>query len=232
MLVLALTTSTPRASVALVEDDRVLVKLERDDPRSHAEQLFALIDRALQSAGRARSEIDLVACDVGPGSFTGVRIAVASAKGVAVGLGVPLAGVVSLEAMAAEARSACAPHELVASAIDAKKGELYLAVHDGENVLLPPEHLAREAVASRLREIISDRAFAFVADDSAFDDLAPGAAHTLTLHPGAEWIGRIAARRGGVDPQEIVPLYVRAPDAVPSASYSAADGVAVMLRPR
>src|SRR5262245_29022414 len=197
MLVLALSTSTPRASVALVEGDRVLADLSRDDPRGHAEHLFAMIDAALEAAGRSRSNVDLVACDIGPGSFTGVRIAVASAKGIAVGLGVPLAGVVSLEAMAAHARSTCSPTTLVAAAIDAKKGELYIAVYDGETVLLPPSHFACADVAARLGEIVLARTFVSVADAEAFIDFAPGAERRLTVHPGASWIGRIAAARGG-----------------------------------
>ena len=75
MIVLALTTSTPIASVAVTEGDRVLAEIAHGDPRGHAERLFDLVDRALVASGRARAGIGLVACDVGPGSFTGVRIA-------------------------------------------------------------------------------------------------------------------------------------------------------------
>lgn len=221
VLVLSLSTSTPRASVAITLGDRVLAELSRDEPREHAEQLFSLIDGAVSLAGCARSDIGLVACDVGPGSFTGVRIAVASAKGIAAGLGVPLMGVVSLEAMAANARAVSPQHALVVAAIDAKKGELYVAAYDGENVLLPPSHLAHADVGPRLLEIVSTRAFVSIVDAEAFADFAPGAAQRITLHPSAAWVGRLASGRfaaaGALARAEVVPLYVRAPDAVPIA---------------
>ena len=238
MLVLSISTSTPTASVALVEGDHVLAELSRDDQRGHAEHLFGLIDAAFERAGRARADVELVACDVGPGSFTGVRIAVASAKGIAVGLGVPLAGVVSLEAMAAHARalaqgdaalSALEDRALALALIDAKKGELYASVYDGDAELMPPCHIAAADVPSRVAEIVARRPFISVADVSAFADLVPGARRSLVLCPSAAWIGRIAAARGGADAAEIVPMYVRAPDAVPSASNSAAAPAFDML---
>jgi len=239
--VLALTTSTPRASVALVEGDRVLAELAYEDPRGHAERVFTLIDDALAAAGRARSDIHLVACDIGPGSFTGVRIAVASAKGIAVGLGVPLAGVVSLRAMAAYALSLHASPALVAAAIDAKKDELYVALYDGDTVVMPPSHLPCADVAARLAELTAGRPFLSVVDAAPFADFAPSAAHKLVMPPLAAWVGHLAAAQslaaaapspGGfaAEAAEVVPLYVRAPDAVPS--FSVAPGGFAMLPPR
>jgi tRNA threonylcarbamoyladenosine biosynthesis protein TsaB len=238
MMLLALSTSTPRASVALVEQGRVLVELTYEDPRGHAERIFTLIDDALAAAARSRSDLDLVACDIGPGSFTGVRIAVASAKGVALGLGVPLFGVVSLEAMAAHARSLSSEPTLVATAIDAKKDELYVALYDGAEAVLPPSHLPRADVAARLAELAAGRPFVSVVDAPAFADFGgPAAARKLVLPPSAEWVGRIAAARfqpaGLPDLAEVVPLYVRAPDAIPAFSaVPGDDGAASGPKPR
>lgn len=226
MTILALSTSTPHASVALVEGDRVLASLSYDDPRGHAERIFALVDDALAAAGRTRADVRLVACDIGPGSFTGVRIAVASAKGIALGLGVPLAGVVSLEAMAASARSSAAPCSLVAAAIDAKKDELYLAVYDGDSPLLPPSHVPVAEVAGRVASVVAGRPFVSVVDAPTFAAFAPGAERALVAPPDAAWIGRLAAARGLDRPLpegaasggDVVPLYVRAPDAIPAFS--------------
>jgi tRNA threonylcarbamoyladenosine biosynthesis protein TsaB len=220
--VLALTTSTPIASVALVDDGRVLAEIAHGDPRGHAERLFDLVDRALASAGRARSDIHLVACDIGPGSFTGVRIGVASAKGIAEGLGVPLAGVVSLDAMAAGARAACPPHRLVAALIDAKKDEVYVAVYDGERELLAPSHVPRTAAAEHVLAATAGRAFVCVVDEGDLAGAAPSAVRTLVEPPSATWIARLAPSRlpgertPALDPGEVVPLYVRAPDAIPN----------------
>lgn len=229
MTVLALTTSTPIASVAIVEDGRALAEITHGDPRGHAERLFDLVDRALAAAGRSRAGVRLVACDVGPGSFTGVRIGVASAKGVAEGLGVPLCGVVSLEAMAAQARASAPPGALVASAIDAKKGELYVAVYDGDRALLAPAHVPREVAAERVLAAAAGRPLVTIADAGDIAAFAPSAP-ALVAPPSAAWIARLASARlaahvaaGGAaspafDPAEVAPLYVRAPDAIPQIS--------------
>ncbi|MFO0592973.1 MAG: tRNA (adenosine(37)-N6)-threonylcarbamoyltransferase complex dimerization subunit type 1 TsaB [Polyangiaceae bacterium] len=247
MTTLAISTSTPRGSVALVEDDRVLAEASHDDLRGHAEHLFGLIDDALARAGRTRADLRLVACDVGPGSFTGVRVAVASAKGIAVGLGLPLAGVVSLEAMAAHARSETTSEgeePLVAVAIDAKKDELYIAVYDGDVALLAPEHAPVRAASERVLAVAGDRPLVTIADAAAFVDFAgPGdrIARRLIAPPSALWVARVAGRRlaargavterdASMDPAEVVPLYVRAPDAVPASPK--APGAFATLPPR
>ena len=80
MKLLALSTATPRCSVAVVDDDRVLAQGGYDDEMRHAERLFGLVDEVLASAGVERGELEAIACDLGPGSFTGVRVGVASAK--------------------------------------------------------------------------------------------------------------------------------------------------------
>ncbi len=224
MIVLALTTSTPIASVALTDGDRVLAEIAHGDPRGHAERLFDLVDRVLVASGRARADIGLVACDVGPGSFTGVRIAVASAKGIAEGLGVPLCGVVSLDAMAAQARAASPSHALVAAAIDAKKDELYVAVYEGDRVLSPPSHVPRSEAAERVLAVTGGRPFVSIADAADLAAFAPGAALALVEPPSAAVVARLGASRfaaegaasSSFDPAEVVPLYVRAPDAVPT----------------
>ena len=111
------------------------------DLQGHAERLFEAVDAVLAQAGVERASISGLACDVGPGSFTGVRVGVASAKGMALGLGLPLAGVVSLEAMAAAAFAAGAagPGDVVVAGIDAKKGEVFVAAYGaGGEVLVAP----------------------------------------------------------------------------------------------
>ena len=105
MKVLALSTSTPRGSAAVLEGDRVLGAASYEDLAAHAERLFSAIDEALRAAGVARNAIEQLACDVGPGSFTGVRVAVSAAKGIALALGARVVPVASLEAMAFARRS-------------------------------------------------------------------------------------------------------------------------------
>lgn len=241
MTVLALSTSTPRASVALLDGDRVLAEVTYDDPRGHAERLFSLVDEAFAAASAAgpavtRSCVHIVACDVGPGSFTGVRIAVASAKGVAVALGVPLAGVPSLDAMIARARAEHPAVPLVVAAIDAKKEELYVAVHSGDTTLLPPSHLPRRDVAPRLAELLGGRDYVAAVETAdlceGWPPAASGAPAIVCGAPSAAWIARLAAASPAShgDPADVTPLYVRAPDAV--ASFSVGPDPFAMLPPR
>src|SRR5688572_6886733 len=104
--VLAIETSGPRGSVALLEDERLIIELEHDQPNAHAERILPLVERALASAGFDRTSLDRLAVGVGPGSFTGLRVGIALAEGLALGLGIPIVGVPSLRAMAAAAPAA------------------------------------------------------------------------------------------------------------------------------
>ena len=226
MKLLALSTSTPHGSVALLDAlpdaVRELASASYDDLAGHAERLFSLIDQVLEEAGVARSALGAIACDVGPGSFTGVRVAVASAKGAAVALGLPVVGVTSLEALAARAfgDGRARPGDLVAAAVDAKKGELFVAVLESSlEFVLPPCHVPRVSVEEVIAKAAGGRTLILAGEPAA--PLAGGPPPEL---PEAAWIGRVAAARlfasggGGVDPAELEPLYVRPPDAKPSAA--------------
>jgi tRNA threonylcarbamoyladenosine biosynthesis protein TsaB len=214
MKILALSTSTPRGTVALVEDGRVLGAASYEDLAGHAERIFGAIDEALRVAALTRGAIQGIACDVGPGSFTGVRVGVAATKGIALALGVPTAGIGSLEAMAAAARQA-RPCDAVFAAIDAKKGEVFVAAYDSAGgVVLAPRHVLREeagAVAAALLGRI-------VCVGAILSELEGFAGNVLrgdaTDLPDAAALGLLASARGvSRDPAELDPVYVRAPDA-------------------
>lgn len=94
--------------------------------KGHAEHLMGVIEAALREAGCGFADLDAVAVSVGPGSFTGVRVGVAAARGLALALGIPAVGVSTLEALAREARDA-SPGRPVVSRIEAGRGQVYLA---------------------------------------------------------------------------------------------------------
>jgi len=226
--ILALSTSTPRGSAALLDDgdhERVLSSVAYIDLKGHAERIFHAIDTLLADAGLSKSDLDAIACDIGPGSFTGVRVGVASAKGIALALAKPLLGVISLDAMALAAfeQKAAAPEDLVLAAIDAKKNEVFSATYQYtpptlRPVLAPhadpfgPAAFAPDLPGRRLvlvGEIAAqlDPPTPFLARDPAFD------------LPDARWIARLARQKLAQghqgDPALIEPLYVRPPDAKP-----------------
>jgi tRNA threonylcarbamoyladenosine biosynthesis protein TsaB len=236
MRLLSISTSTPHGTVAVLDGDRVLASASYDDLAGHAERLFGLVDQALGEAGLNRRDLEAIACDIGPGSFTGVRVGVASAKGMALALGVPVAGVMSLEAMAARAfaESRAQPGDVVGASLDAKKGEIFLALFDASLApILEAVHVARPLAHETLVQATRGRRFILIGeplvaralDTGAPRDPAEGAdanapnAMPVEL-PEAAWIGRVAMARllarGGVDPEALEPLYVRPPDAKPA----------------
>src|SRR5687768_454757 len=123
--VLAIETSSPRGSVALLDDDRLVVELEHDQPNAHAERILPLVERALEAAGFDRTSLDRVAVGIGPGSFTGLRVGIALAEGLALGLDIPIIGVASLRAMAAAVPAAEARIRI--PVLDARRDEVFVA---------------------------------------------------------------------------------------------------------
>ncbi|MCX7982423.1 MAG: tRNA (adenosine(37)-N6)-threonylcarbamoyltransferase complex dimerization subunit type 1 TsaB [Syntrophales bacterium] len=100
MKILALSTARKDASVALLEDEHVLCEVYTDDGRQHAETVMLAIDRVLKDSHLPLEELDLFACATGPGSFTGLRVGMATVKGLALVMGRPIVGISSLEAIA------------------------------------------------------------------------------------------------------------------------------------
>jgi tRNA threonylcarbamoyladenosine biosynthesis protein TsaB len=126
VIVLALDTSHAVGSVALARDDDVLGEAHFDSPSSHMVELARAIERLLAENRVAIADVDRVAVVVGPGSFTGVRIAIAFAKGLAAS-GRDVVGVTSLHALALPL---LAHHERVCAMIDAKRNEVYASVFE------------------------------------------------------------------------------------------------------
>ncbi|MBK8253273.1 MAG: tRNA (adenosine(37)-N6)-threonylcarbamoyltransferase complex dimerization subunit type 1 TsaB [Polyangiaceae bacterium] len=231
MIVLSITTSAASGGVALVQNDTVLAEIAHVDPRGHAEHLFDLIDRAFTKANVTRGDVQLIAVDIGPGSFTGARIGVAAAKGIALGLGVHMIGVVSLAAMAARLRSEFPSQPFFAAAIDARKNELYLSIEDQEGaVRTPPCHIAYTSIAEHITPVIGNTSCVSIVDTAEHRAFAaPFASTALVEPPSPSWIAKLGAAqflslnnadRAALDPGNVVPLYVRPPDAVPLPAFA------------
>jgi tRNA threonylcarbamoyladenosine biosynthesis protein TsaB len=159
MKILAIDTSTLLAGVA-VWDGRVLAE-RRQRVTTHSEQLLALVDEALREAGVAPAALDGVACAAGPGSFTGLRIGLATCKGLCFALGKPLALVPTLEALAARGDGP------VCATLDAHKGEVYAGFFniegadgrpklDGEEWVGAPNELAARLIERTPLTIVGD----------------------------------------------------------------------------
>jgi len=126
MKLLAFETATEACSLAVFNDGHVLERFQIA-PRRHAELALPWAQALLAEAGFARSQLDAVAISRGPGAFTGVRLGIALAQGIALGLDIPVIPVSTLQALACNALVAGEPRRIV-SAIDARMGEIYAAV--------------------------------------------------------------------------------------------------------
>ena len=222
VLILALDTTTRGGSVAVTDDDQVLAVLAGDESRTHGERLPAEIAAALDRAGVARERLDLLAVAAGPGGFTGLRIGLAAMQGLAMTLNKPVAGVSTLDALAAQV--AAGHVAIIVPWMDAQRGDVFAALVSGasKETLQPPvaEHPA--AVLERWRSHLADRTVLFIGDAVSRDaDLIARAGDgkwTITmpdaLAPQVARIGRELARHGRAGaPHALTPIYVRRPDA-------------------
>lgn len=134
MVLLGISTSSKDPSAAVSKDGKLLSFVRDESGRSHSAVLMSLIDSALSEAGKAVSELDAIAVDVGPGSFTGVRIGVSCANAMAYALNICVIPVSSLSAM----RHLLPQEGSVAPVIDCRNGNCYAALYsDGKEIIAP-----------------------------------------------------------------------------------------------
>lgn len=152
MLTLAVECATKTVGIALLEEDDLLAEIYLALGRHHAEVLLPAIDRLFLMTGFVPEDVDLLACTVGPGSFTGLRIGVSTVKGLALATGKPVVGVSTLETLA---MNAIPSPQLVCPMLDARKGQIYTGLYrvgpDCRPQAVIPERLAD--AAQFLREL-------------------------------------------------------------------------------
>ncbi len=184
-LVLAFDCAVTGLSVAVVRDGAPLAS-HRAEGRDQAATLLPAIASTLEQAGVARNDLSLIAVTIGPGSFTGVRVGLAAARGLAVALGVPLAGITTTTALLAEAR---ASDRLAVAAIDSHLGDWFCALGEGDR---PPFLASTEALVER----IDGRPCRVVGPQA--DALAPALADAVAqvALPDAATIARLALEDG------------------------------------
>lgn len=216
MRVLAIDCATSACSAALLLPDGATVRRYREMERGHAEALMPMVAEVLAECGLAVRELDLLAATVGPGAFTGVRIGLAAAQSMALAADLPLAGVTTLEAVAAAQPDPAWP---MLVALETKRTDVYVQLFAAEETpLTAPAALAPEAVAGSL-----PRLPAVIAGDAAGRLLPALAGAGLAvprgpgpIYPDAAVVARIAAARAAAgDLRAARPLYLRPPDVGP-----------------
>lgn len=214
MRLLAVETSTRAGGVALLDGERVCGEYALDVKATHSERLMPAIDRVLTDAGWTPADLQGLAVAVGPGSFTGLRIGLSTVKGLALALGIPVAAVPTLDAMAASLPFACLP---VCPVLDARKGEVYCSLFrwDGAAMrrewaylALPPRELA-----ARLTEPVILLGDAAGTIETPQARLAPP--HRRGPSPAAVGVLGLARLVAGetVAVADLVPIYLRPSEA-------------------
>ena len=163
-LILQLETSTTSCSVALSFNGETIALKEVNERNAHASNLTLFIEEVMLSAGKTMPDLDAVAVSMGPGSYTGLRIGVSTAKGLCYGLDIPLIAINTLEAMAYGYRMIdTSESKLFCPMIDAKRMEVYSAVYDANlKEVLPVE--ARIIDAASFSGILSTHQIVFFGD--------------------------------------------------------------------
>lgn len=126
MRILAVETSTLAGGAALLDGERLVGEYTLNIKATHSERLMVAVDRLLQDCGWTTADLEGMAVSIGPGSFTGLRIGVSAVKGLALALGIPVAGVPTLDALAATLPFAAHP---VCPVLDARRGEVYASLY-------------------------------------------------------------------------------------------------------
>lgn len=217
MKLLGFDTATSATAIALHDSETGETRERRDDPPAgerprHTSRLMPLIVELLDEAGWTWQQLNRIAVGVGPGSFTGLRIGVATARALAQARSIPLAGVSTLESLSLNAG---ADADRVCAALDARRAEVFAAVwEDGRRTLgpaafdppelaarIPPGTVAIGDGAVAFRDVL-ERSGALIADDDS-------SLHRVTAVNHC----RLALQASAGDPEAVHPEYLRLPDA-------------------
>ena len=202
-MILAIDTCLFACSAAVVQDGAVRAGRVEPMSRGHQERLAPLVAEVMAEAGGVGfDQLDRIAVTIGPGSFTGLRVGLAFAKGLSAALAIPAVGVGSLEALAQ-------PHKgRVFAVLDAKRGQVYLQAFDDGAAVSAPDALPIETAAARVAELAPD---ILVGTGAALlAQMRPSAQAIAVDHADPAAIAALGASRSPVPPR---PLYLRAPDA-------------------
>ena len=240
---LAIDTATAWQSVALLRDDQVLALIEQDAEGSHARSLMGAIDRLLRGAGLSLKDLQALAVSIGPGSFTGLRVGLATMLGFRAVLGTPIVTVPTLEAMAWNLRDV---KGVLVPVLKSRHNEVYwaayewlpetgLRTHIAEQVG-PPASVARALQGAKACTLFGDGWQAYEKDIREAVEAAGGQVREVRpeqQRPSAVSVGLAGRQRlgaGQVAGPELVPCYVQRTEA--EVKFDEQQGVSALERRR
>ena len=203
--VLGFDTSDAHCGAALFADGDVIAAAYEDMTRGQAERLFPMLEEVLNQGGLTWADLDAIGTGTGPGNFTGIRISVSAARGLALSLGIPAVGVSLFDALAEEAELPAllplhAPRDALYTQLRTpdQTGDIAIATLDA----LPACPPGTRAIGARSDDVASQT----------------GLARTPAKYAPASAIARIAARRFATETERPTPLYIRPADAAPPSA--------------
>ncbi len=188
--ILAFDTAAPCCAAAVLVGGDVVAQADEQMQTGQAERLMGLCDELLRHAGLTFQDLTAIGVGIGPGNFTGIRISVSAARGLALGLGVPAIGVSGFDALRFGHQGPCT------TAVAARRGHLYLQAFDGTETS-PPIMVPEDALPEHPTPLI-------------------GATGIVPAHPTAVAIAYLASERHGTPQPRPAPLYLRPADAAPA----------------
>ena len=218
MKMLAIETATSQSGVVLADGRKVVAEASRVDRRGHASFLIPAVDFCFDQAGWFPHDLDAIVVDLGPGLYTGIRVGVATAQGLASALGIPVVGGSSLDTLALAAATG---HRHIYSLVDVRRGELAVAtyqpvpggvVRDGPPTLMTPEKLRALLMSDPSNPLI-------VGDAEALPEETVSGIHRVKIgkprYPTARSlleVGLSQLERGAFSAETLRPIYLREPD--------------------
>ena len=225
MKILAVDTSSKLCSVAILEDKNLIKKLELDNGLTHSETLMPLIQQLLNECSLSLNNINLLVSDIGPGSFTGIRIGVSSCKAFSDSLNIPCVGISSLEVLAYNIQN----DVIICSTIDCKNNNCYFALYElnsgNYNVLIEPCAKSVNDVLDLLNSQYYNKCISFVGDGipseklhSIYDNNADSEVtkNIISSYLNVENLGTAGYKKfinNKKIGEEILPLYLKKPQA-------------------
>lgn len=204
MKILCIDTSSKLCGVGIFENEKLIDKIELNNGLTHSETLMPILKQILEKNSLVLKDFDLIAVDIGPGSFTGIRIGVATAKAFSDSLTIPCVGIDSLEILAYQIKEP----SIVCSAIDCKNDNCYFALYELRNneyiILEAPSAKTKQEVTDLLDSKYSNKEIKFVGD--AFSS------KSLFSHLSVENLNLAALKkftRNNFHGEEILPLYLK-----------------------
>lgn len=198
--ILAIDTSTGPCSVAVWAGHAIVAYIENARPVMQSASLLPMVEEALRQSSLGYRNLDLVACTTGPGSFTGIRVGLAAARGIAFASGIESVGYTTLQVLAHAAKD----HENILAILNAGKGEWYYQCYVKGQPCFAPRLAALEVA-------LGECPVPAAAVGNAGVQHSGFSRHEVTF-PRADWLARLAASDAGIA-QELRPFYIREPDA-------------------